>query len=51
MICCPVHITSSSDDHQRSVAFKPKVDLVPEVFLHLLNKEELSMKGNCKERA
>lgn len=31
-ICCLVHIMSSSGGHQRSVAFKPKVDRVPEVF-------------------
>jgi len=54
IICCPGHMTSSSGEHQRSVAFKTKVDLVPEVFFQLLIKEELSVKGSlcgCKERA
>lgn len=31
------------------MAFKPKVDPVPEVFLHLLHKEELSVKGTAKK--
>lgn len=45
IICCPGHITSSSAEHQKPVAFKPKVNVVPEFFLQLLIKEELSVKG------
>lgn len=36
IICCPGHITSSSGDRQKPVAFKPKFDVVPEIFLQLL---------------